>query len=88
MIGNRSGARTHHGSVEARRDFPAKESSGERNETQCNAYVVADCHFSHGMSTRSAKTTKPYSKNPSIDKLKRETNDIDVRNSVLAMMMR
>src|SRR5262249_50959000 len=31
---------------------------------------------------------KPYSKNPSIDKLNSETNDIEVRSSVLAMMMR
>src|SRR5262249_37416550 len=54
----------------------------------CDAYSDADCHFSHGMNTRSAKITKPYSKNPRIDKLNRETKDIDVRNSVLAMMMR
>src|SRR5262245_38153012 len=51
-------------------------------------YPEADCHFSHGMQTRSAKMTMPYSKNPSIDKLNSETNDIEVRSSVLAMMMR
>src|SRR5436190_8784847 len=75
---------------EAKRDFPAKKCSGGEIEASCryNAYADANCHFSHGMSKRSAKTTKPYSKNPRIDKLKSETNDIDVRNSVLAMMMR
>ena len=53
----------------------------------CDGYADADCHFSHGMQTRSARMTKPYSKNPSSDKLNSETNDIEVRNSVLAIMM-